>query len=148
MTTNQEPTRIHFTVLGKARPAGSKRAFVNRKTGQPIVTDDSGKEGKAWRADVKNSAHLAHQGPLLTGELTVVMTFYRPRPKAHLRANGEVKDSAPKAPVTRPDVLKLARAVEDALTGVVYRDDSQITDELLQKRFGEPERVEVTVVER
>jgi Holliday junction resolvase RusA-like endonuclease len=50
--------------------------------------------------------------------------------------------------VTRPDVLKLARAAEDALTGIVWRDDSQIVHETLAKVYGEPERLEVAVRRR
>jgi hypothetical protein len=45
----------------------------------------------------------------------------------------------------RPDVLKLARAIEDAITGVIWVDDSQIIDEHLYKRWGDPARVEVTI---
>ena len=35
-----------------------------------------------------------------------------------------------------PDVLKLARGVEDALTGIVWRDDAQIVNESLNKVVG------------
>jgi Holliday junction resolvase RusA-like endonuclease len=45
-------------------------------------------------------------------------------------------------------VLKLARAVEDALTGVLWRDDAQIAIEQLSKHYAErdePERVRVRV---
>ena len=53
----------------------------------------------------------------------------------------------PPFPTARPDLLKLARAVEDAIQSVVYRNDSQIVDEVLHKRYGEPARVEVVLVE-
>jgi predicted short-subunit dehydrogenase-like oxidoreductase (DUF2520 family) len=42
-------------------------------------------------------------------------------------------------------VLKLARGVEDALTGIVWRDDAQIVVEHLEKRYGSPARCEVRV---
>jgi Holliday junction resolvase RusA-like endonuclease len=35
--------------------------------------------------------------------------------------------------------------VEDALSGVTYRDDAQIVDERLRKHFGEPARVVITL---
>jgi Holliday junction resolvase RusA-like endonuclease len=44
-------------------------------------------------------------------------------------------------------VLKLARAVEDALTGVVWRDDAEIVAEGLAKLYGTPERVEISITE-
>lgn len=139
---------ISFTVIGDPKPAGSKRAFVNPKTGRAIVTDDSGKKGKAWRQDVISRATDAYDGPLLDGPLQVTFTFYRERPKSHYRTgrfSGVLKDSAPAFPTTRPDALKLARSVEDACSGVLYRDDSQIVVEELRKRFGSPARVEVEI---
>ena len=51
------------------------------------------------------------------------------------------------APTSKPDVLKLARLVEDALTGVLFIDDAQIITELIEKHWGEPARVEVRVSE-
>lgn len=42
-------------------------------------------------------------------------------------------------------MLKLARAAEDALTGILWRDDAQICDEVIRKRYGEPARVEIEV---
>lgn len=131
---------IAFTVYGEAKPAGSKRAFVNPKTGKPIITDDTGKAGRVWRNDVQAAAREAYAGPLLDEPLWVTMTFYRTRPKSHYRTNGELKASAPRVPTTRPDTLKLARAVEDALTGILWRDDALIVDEPLHKRFAEDGR--------
>jgi Holliday junction resolvase RusA-like endonuclease len=81
---------------------------------------------------------------LLEGPLVLEFVFFRPRPAAHFGRRG-LRPSAPEFPTTRPDVLKLARAVKDALTGVVWRDDAQVVDERLAKRFEEPARVEVRV---
>jgi crossover junction endodeoxyribonuclease RusA len=41
-------------------------------------------------------------------------------------------------PIVRPDLDKLVRAVQDALTGLVYVDDSQIVDLVVAKRYGAP----------
>ena len=57
----------------------------------------------------------------------VDIVFYMPKPA-----------SAPKKwvpMVKRPDIDKLGRAVLDALTDVVFEDDSQVTDLLLHKRY-------------
>ena len=45
----------------------------------------------------------------------------------------------------RPDLSKLIRATEDALTGIIYADDAQIVDIHAKKEYGLPERVEVTI---
>ena len=92
-----------------------------------------------------------HKGrPLLNVPLCMTMTFYRQRPGYHYgtgRNAGKVKPSAPALPAVPYDVLKLGRAVEDALKGIIYKDDALICDEHLRKRWGEPARVEVTIEE-
>lgn len=141
--------RVCFAVPGEAKPAGSKRAFINRKTGVPIITDSTGKAGKTWRQDVQLMAREAMKGySPLDGPLVVALVFYRVRPKGHYGTGknaDRLKDSAPRYPTTRPDVLKLARAVEDALTGIVYTDDSLIVTEYLLKRYSDTPRVEIDV---
>lgn len=139
---------LSFTVLGDAQPGGSKRAFKHPHTDRIIVTD-ANKKAKGWQHVVGQEAFVA-MGPreLWIGPLVVEFTFYRPRPNGHYgqgRNAGQVKASAPAYPITRPDVLKLARAAEDALTGIVWRDDAQIVDEVLRKRWGSPARLEVMV---
>lgn len=138
---------IKFTVYGKAQSAGSKRAFpFKRKDGRlGVAVSDDNKNSKLWQAEVKAAARTAHNGTeLLTGALGVTMRFYVDRPKGHFGAAGNVKASAPEFPTTRPDVLKLARGIEDACTGVVWKDDSQIVVEKLIKEFGTP-RVEIEI---
>lgn len=147
-------TAVSFTVYGVAAPAGSKHGFVNRKTGRVIITDDA-KRSRPWKNDVTAAAIDAlgdTEGRLpepLDGPLLLEITFWVSRPKGHYgtgRNADKVKPGAPWAPTVKPDLLKLARAVEDALTGIVYRDDAQITAETLQKAYttGQP-RTEIRV---
>lgn len=139
-----------IVVYGTPQTAGSKRAFVMKGQNGPraIVTDDNAKS-KPWKSQVAQTAGLAMAGcDLYRGPLDVTFTFYRRRPKGHFgsgRNANVLKPSADPYPTTKPDVLKLARAAEDALTGVVWNDDAQIVEERLQKRYGSPERVVITV---
>lgn len=131
-------TEVAFTVAGTARPAGSKDPGINRRTGKLFVRDSSGKAGAAWRADVAWAARAAMRDRApLEGALRMTLTFTRVRPKGHWGVGGLNKTGrTTPAPITRPDVLKLARAVEDSLSGVCYRDDSQIVHEHLVKAWG------------
>lgn len=140
---------FHLTVFGEAAPAGSKRAFKHPHTGNIIVTD-ANRKAKDWKGLVAHIAGENYRGELLDGPLFVAMTFYRPRPRSHYgsgRNSERLKPSAPAYPATRPDVLKLARGVEDSLSGVVYTDDARIVTELLEKRWGSPARVEIEIKE-
>jgi len=134
--TEQQNTGLRFFVPGMPKTAGSKRVFINPKTGRPIVTDDN-KKGKDWRASVQLFASQSMgQRPILDEPLQIAFKFILPRPKSHFGKKG-VRPSASYYPITKPDVLKLARAAEDALTGIVWRDDSLIVDEHLFKRYSD-----------
>ncbi len=128
-----------FRVYGEPKPAGSKRAFVNPKTKQAILTDASGQAGKDWRADVKAAARPCFAEPVMAAALVVDITFYRARNKGHYgtgRNAGCVKDTAPAYPTVAPDVDKLSRAILDALTGIAWRDDAQVVEKTVRKRYG------------
>ncbi len=138
--------QIYFVVYGKPEPAGSKRGFAfKRKTGGTgVAISDANPKSRNWKNEVSHRAAECYQGELLDGPLFVSFVFHVPRIKGHFGKKG-LKPTAPQYPAGRPDVLKLARGVEDALTGVVWRDDSQIVQETLAKRYGEPSRVEITI---
>lgn len=146
---------IAFTVYGKAQPAGSKRAFVNKRTGKAIVTDDNARS-RPWKQEVASVAYRvwreANEGdmfaPLMTGPLYLRVDFYFARPKGHYgtgRNADRLKASAPEFPTGRPDCTKLLRGLEDALTGVLWRDDAQVVYQAVRKFYGEPERAVVSV---
>jgi Holliday junction resolvase RusA-like endonuclease len=131
---------LEFFVPGIPRPAGSKRAFaIRRRNGHlgVAVSDMSGEAGKAWRSDLIGFATHAMIGkePLVFGPIALEVTFVLPRPKNHYGRKG-LKESAPHWHIIRPDISKLLRAVEDALTGTVWKDDAQIVYQSVSKHYG------------
>ena len=144
-------TAVSFTVNGLAAPAGSKKGFYNAKAKRVIITDASTRS-RPWKAQVSDAATEAMDGrDLLVGPLLLEVTFWVPRPQGHYgsgRNAGTVRASAPWAPIVKPDLLKLARAVEDAMSSIVYRDDAQVTSEVLQKAYTTGQaRTEIRVVQ-
>ena len=146
---------LEFTVFGKPETAGSKRGFIVRsKSGkQHVAIVDDNKNTKPWQAQVRFCAKQAWPSPTLAlGPVFLRCTFYFARFKTHYgtgRNAGKLRPSAPKDHTQRPDSLKLMRAIEDALTGVLYKDDCQIVDEAHGKRWagpGEPARAEIAVI--
>jgi len=149
-------TVLSFTVLGHPETAGSKRGFpIKRKGGgMGVIITDSNPNTKAWQNTVAKLGMEAMtklsrplDKPLIEGAVTVRFQFFFMRPKGHYNTKGELRPSAPTHMTTRPDALKLSRAIEDALTSVVWRDDSQIVVETLEKKYGTPERVEIEITE-
>lgn len=142
---------VEFEVLGRPQPAGSKKAFKHPHTGRIIVTDDA-KKSAPWKQQVAGAAaaQLELDGELLRGPLKLEVCFYLARPKGHYgsgRNAGVLKASAPEYPAVKPDTTKLLRAVEDALTGVVWADDAQVVDQAAYKRYGAPERCRVRITQ-
>lgn len=121
---------ISFTIEGIPQPRGSKKALPNRATGRAMIVDSNPKSGP-WMNAVAHQAAQAMAGKeLLAGPVRVTVDFYFPRPKSHYYTtkarNGELRDDAPELHDKKPDCDKLVRAIGDGMTGVVYRDDSQI----------------------
>lgn len=139
--------RIEFRVYGTPAPAGSKRALpIGGRRGRRMIVVDASKRARPWKQQVAQEAGRAMNGMrLFRCPLALELIFYVARPKSHFGKRG-LKPSAPEWPAKRPDLLKLARAVEDALTGIVYADDALIVMEALAKRYTEgAECVEVVV---
>ena len=88
--------------------------------------------------------------PDLDGALELRVVFVFRRPAGHFgtgRNAGKLKPSSPLYVRTRPDVDKLVRAIADAMTGIVYRDDSQLVAVKAEKHYGEPACAHIVVFE-
>jgi len=112
------------------------------------MMDASGEKGKTWRSDVKDAARKVYCGLPTTSPVIISMEFVMERPKCHFgsgKNSSVLKSSSPTCHIYKPDVLKLSRAVEDALTGIIWKDDSQIWSETLVKRYGPCAGVEVLI---
>lgn len=128
-----------FTVVGTPKPQGSKRAYINKSTGRPIITEQGGSQLTDWRTDVQQAAIRAQgSNPPFEGPLSVTLDFMLTRPKSHPKTK-------PTWPISRPDIDKLARAVLDALTHICFKDDSQVVELDATKSWGSPPGVVVTI---
>lgn len=116
------------------------------------VVDDNDGPLQTWRETIGKEARDAYRGEVLDCLVVLRCVFWRPRPKSHYgtgRNERVLKPGSPAAPGSKPDAGKLARAVEDALTHVIYTDDGLIVDLVASKRYcsrWEPERVDVEIV--
>lgn len=123
---------VGFWVIGLPAPQGSKRHLGNG------VLVESSKKVKPWRQDV-TAAALAARTPQvpLDGPLALVVCFTLPRPK-----------SAPKRrlwPDRTPDLSKLVRSTEDAITTAgLWADDARVVSCDAAKRYvGDPKALPV-----
>jgi len=142
---------IEFRVFGSPRPGGSKKFFGLSKAGKPIISDAGGKNNRIWRECVKAAVEAVYgKKPLLRGAIALNCVFIMPRPLAHYRKGkraGELRATAPYYHTKIPDGLKLRRSTEDALTGTIWRDDSQVVIGHEEKIYGEKPGAIITIQE-
>lgn len=140
--------RIELVIHGVPTPQGSSKSFgwvVKDRDGRPVlnrhgremvktVTTGDNPNTKEWRRLVADAAQRAIAATadfvIFQGPVAMDVTFELPRPV-----------SLPKkvtAHTKKPDLSKLLRSTEDALTGVVWRDDSQLVEIRLRKRYAGP----------
>lgn len=132
---------FEVTVYGAPAPQGSKSPKRNKHSGR-IHLVESSKYCKPWREDVVGASLQARGRGWrpLTGPLEAEMIFTLTRPRSHFgkgRNSERVLPSAPLLPSGVPDLSKLARSTEDALTTAgIYRDDALVVDyRRLRKRY-------------
>lgn len=109
-----------------------------------VVITDANKNAKPWQADVRAAALAAFRDEVLRGAVKLTLVFHLTRPKGHFGRRG-LLPSAPRYPTKKPDALKLSRAVEDSLTGIIFHDDAQVVIESLSKVYADQDGCTVTV---
>lgn len=139
---------ITLRVLGKPAPQGSKRFMGLTPNGKPKMIESSKQGVDAWRRDVVEAAvrvlenaSLARFGAPagywpqeypLNEPLAVSMVFTTVRPKNHYRTGRNahlLHERAPARPSGKPDLSKLLRSTEDALTTAgLIKDDALIVE--------------------
>lgn len=135
---------VIFTVEGnpvaKGRPRFAKRGkFVQTYTPQKT---------KDYEDLVKESAAQAMgSNELLDTPLKVFIHIRMPIPKsASKKVRQDCLDQLVR-PVKKPDWDNVAKAITDALNGIVYVDDCQIVDAHVTKRYSDVAGVDVIVME-
>lgn len=127
---------IAFVVLGIPSPGGSKSAFRHRHTGRQVVVDAGGAKTKRWRSAVAQAAREAMEGcAFIEPPMSLIIDFRMLRPQSHYLASGDLRRGAPWVPIVRPDSTKLLRSTEDAMTGIVYRDDAAIVEQHVTRSY-------------
>ena len=151
---------LQFTIIGKQETAGSKTMLpVSLKDGRRINMITEGKDkhararSKTWRSAVQDAA-TAVADPLpavcasiWASPLYMLVEYVTPRPASHFNSKSELNKQGREKPwpTSKPDVLKLTRAVEDALNDLIYKDDAAIVVEHISKCYGARHVTTVTI---
>ncbi len=132
---------LKATILVEPQAKGRPRGFLNKRTGhvQFYTPNDTRKAEAAIRATLSQVMSQDTNDKFLNREtpLRLEVTFFLSRPA-----------SLPKRftlPVKKPDWDNLGKTLTDALEKYIYENDSQITTAVVQKRYGQPPRIELTL---
>jgi crossover junction endodeoxyribonuclease RusA len=120
---------IEFVIGAKPVPQGSMVVVTPpaalRKGAPAVVAPVNASKMRSWRQRVTRAARATGEPMWVDTPLRLTVTFWLRKPKSAKRT----------APSVRPDLDKLVRAIGDAITGVLYKDDAQLTTLVAMKRY-------------
>jgi Holliday junction resolvase RusA-like endonuclease len=134
---------IYFVVpgapYGKGRPRASSRGgFVRLYT--PAAT-------MAYEAEIARLAEIARADwPVMATPMSLRVIAHHPIPVSWSKKKQQAALAGDVIP-GKPDLDNVAKAVLDALNGVIYDDDKQVIKLVAEKRYSFDPRVEVYVHE-
>ncbi len=113
------------------------------KQGEPFLANYVSERDpvQGFKRVVQMFVRQAWRGGPVKGPVSLVAVFVFPRPQ-------RLKEGGRAWHVCKPDSDNLVKAVKDALTQIVWVDDSQVCEECVRKRYaatGEEEGVELTI---
>lgn len=139
--TIRKPDSITFTVSGE--PQGKERPRVTRNgTFTPRKTAEYERRVRA--------AYREQCGDSFLGDSALIVTIaahFQP-PKSVSRKKRAAMLAGLIQPKRKPDADNIAKAVCDALNGIAYRDDAQITCLIVEKQYSECAHVTVHIESR
>ncbi len=132
---------VNFTVYGE--PVAQGRPKFTTAGGFVRAYDPA--RSREYKQYVRAEALRVKPEKPLEGELTMQVDIYREIPKSFSKKKITEAIEGRLRPTTKPDVSNIIKGVEDAIKGIIYKDDSQIVDLSVSKWYSEIPRIEVKI---
>jgi Holliday junction resolvase RusA-like endonuclease len=130
---------IIIELLGE--PKGKGRPRFARRTGHAYTPQKTA----SYEACLRHEAALAMAGqPPIEGAVCVQMSAYFSIPQSWSTKKRDAALAGTIRPAKRPDLDNICKML-DALNGVVWRDDAQIVQGLIEKHYSDRPRLRVEV---
>lgn len=136
-----------FFIPGSPAAQGRPRTRVIRMGRRSVAQIYNPHNADEWKARVSIIARSSMVGPApallklppLLGAVRLSTTFLIERPRNHYRITKRfgtmLRADAPMWHIVKPDGDNFAKALMDAITGIIWRDDSQVCDQRIQKLY-------------
>lgn len=138
---------ICFTVPGKPQGKARARTFYNPKTkGMSSMTP----EKTVLYENLISTCYLQEAGEERFSDdayLKVRIQAFYEIPKSSTKTKKAAMASGEILPDKKPDIDNIAKAVLDALNGVAYRDDTQVVELQMRKKYSDRPRLEICIEE-
>lgn len=131
-----------FTIPGPPVGKGRPRFF---KRGNHVGTFTPEKTA-SYENLVKMAAREVFRGPLIEGPLQMRIRAFFPIPKSMPKAKRQMAEDEALHVTKKPDGDNIGKIVCDALNGIIYHDDAQVSDLMVSKRYSSEPRVEVSIL--
>lgn len=136
--------KIVFTVPGPPQGKARARTVRNKYTGQTMsFTPDKTVLYENWirTCYMRENEDLFNNMEMLDINITAFFAI----PKGTSKAKRELMLSGEIRPMKKPDGDNILKAVCDALNGLAYGDDKQLTDKAIHKWYADAPRLEITL---
>lgn len=114
--------------------------------GRFIRVYDPPKTAKFKRELKQLATEMYHDAPL-EGEIYLKVAFYRKIQKSISKKEHDRRASGEHRPIVKPDLSNYLKAFEDALNGVLWKDDATIVELNTSKWYSDYPRIEIEVKE-
>lgn len=133
---------VDFVLLGV--PIAKARARVTMRGGKPRAYTPQ--KTREYEARIRAAAMDVMGGRKpLDGPIHLEIEAFMPIPESWSRSRKLEAGLHIIMPTSRPDLTNIAKAAEDALNGVVWKDDSQIVQLISSKEYSILPRLRVKV---
>jgi Holliday junction resolvase RusA-like endonuclease len=138
----ESQTQISFTVPGQ--PVAKGRPKIGSRNGQPMMY--APERTVSYESTVKLFAAQAMRGrPLITGPVRLVMNVALQIPASWSGKKQRAARTGESLPTGKPDADNVIKMICDALNGVVWKDDTQVVNIDMCKRYSDEPGVRVRV---
>ncbi len=138
---------ICFTIPGKPQGKARARTFYNPKTkGMSSMTP----EKTVLYENLISTCYLQEAGDERFSDnayLKVRIQAFYEIPKSSTKTKKAAMAAGEILPDKKPDIDNIAKAVLDALNEVAYRDDTQVVELQMRKKYSDRPRLEICIEE-
>lgn len=115
-----------------------------RRFGKGIRLYDPPKTAKFKKQLRALATEMYHDAPV-KGEIYLKAAFYRPIQKSISKKEHDRRATGAHRPIVKADLSNYLKSFEDALNGVLWKDDAMIVHEEIDKYYSDDPRIEVEI---